>query len=510
MGELYAMEELYHLALDSFLQADRLEVDNLEVMSAAAGAFARLNRNQESVALMEKILALHPDDRKVIADLGWMYFKTYRPADGERLLKRAIDEYGETPGLLMTLGTLYTSLYRYEEGREYYLRSIEAANETGWDYFSAVAYYNLALLDYSFYQYDLAMENAGNSLDIAKRSSGYICLGELAMSRMDFSGALDAFTQAYDQDETPLSLESLAQLYYQFGMLGPALSHAKEAEARADSSWMYYFGIDPDRHLMDLHELYGDIYRAMSLNELRLPARGIKRIPRLFNSIKYRLKSWFYHSSYRKLAVRIGRAYLEEGNKFDGELLFYYALKGYPHAALKYLERCENFEVSVAPESFPFYRYEEGIMKSDSELLYEALDLLDPHWERSRIDDVLTALIPLVKGDEKIDALNLLYSINPGAFVREGFDLPVRLKGKNSEGVAGFLKRGGVNFKTETTDKVRYELRIEVTGDTCYYSFWDLSEHKTIWTDRFVFQGDGDKLSVQASEAILNRLFTPR
>ena len=70
-------------------------------------------------------------------------------------------------------------------------------------------------------------------------------MGEISLSRMEFSAAREAFTNAYHEDETPLSLMSLAELYWRFGMLDAAQSHLDEAAGWKDDSWMYYFGIDP-------------------------------------------------------------------------------------------------------------------------------------------------------------------------------------------------------------------------------------------------------------------------
>ncbi len=508
LGDLYSMEELYNLALESFLRAEELEAGNLDIMSRTASAYGRLNRNMEAVELMEKTLLLYPDSLEIIADLGWMYFKTYRPSEGAELLLKALIDHGETPGLLMTLGTLYTGMYDYEGGREYYLRSIEAADAAGWSYFSSVAYYNLALLDLSFYKYEKSMKDVQLSLELAERSSGYICLGELALTKMDFHAAMDAFTRAYNNDETPLSMISLAELYLKFGMLQAAESHLDEAWSRSDASWMYYFGVDPERHLMDLHELYGDLYLAMSKNELKRPLTGFSRLPAFFNSLKYRIKSWYHRKIFEKTSLKVGRAYLSEGNQFDSDLLFYYSSRDYRKIALKYLERCEAFEFGVAPESRPHYRYEEGMTLQDPGILYEALDGLDPVWERSVIDDTLSELIPLISGGEQMEALNLLFGINPGAFIREGFTFPVLVVG-GDWAVRKLLKRGGLDIRKESEEGILYSLRIDEADDGVSYSFREIDSDRILWSDRAVPDEDGEVFSEDLAIQILTRIFFP-
>ena len=510
LGEVLTGQELYNLALESFQRADSVSPENRDVMTAMADVYGRLNMNRESVGVLERILELYPDSPETASDLGWMYFKTYRPADGEELLIDTIAEFGETPGLLMTLGTIYTGLYDYEKAKDYYQRSIDAADQIGWDYFSSVAYYNMALLDMAFYHYEESMEEASKSLETARRSSGYICLGELAMSRMDFPAAVDAFEQAYNIDETPLSLLSQARLYYEFGLLDQALSHTKEAAERSDSSWMYYFGVDTDRHLMDIYELYADIYESKSRAEARRPVSGSRRIKALAGAVKYRVLGWYYRNAWRKLSLKVGNAYLAEGNNFDAELLFCDVLENYPDQALKYLLSAEKFEVNVAPESYPFYRYEEGRLKKDPDILRGILDDFDPVWEKGALDDVLTSLVPLLKGADKYNALNLLFGINPGSFIREGFDLPLVLSGNINKRFVKMLDGKGLEFCNAGTDGINYQLRMDLNGSELYFSLWDLLEDRTLWTEKTVLEGETDYGEELAAEAVINRLFRPR
>ena len=507
-GELYHRQKLYNLALEALVRADALEPDDLDTLTLLADTQGRLNRNRESARTLERILERYPDSPETAADLGWMYFKTFRPAEGVALLQKALETSGDSPGLLMTLGTLYTSLYDYPRAREYYLRSISAADEIGWDFFSSVAYYNLALLDLSFYRYPEAMEDARKSVEINPRFSGYISLGELSLARMDFQPALEAYTSAYNQDETPLTLVSLADLYLHFGFLDAALAHLDEARNFQDSSWMYFFGVDPDRHLMDIHELYGDLYRALSVREFRRPAAGWERVKALFRGVRYRIKGWIHRKTFQQYCVRVGKSFREEGNRFDGDLLYFQALKDYPRSALRYLRRSEEFEREVAPESYRHYLYQEGALLKDTDLLLEALEALDPEWEKEIIDQTLKALIPLLKEDERSrEVRNLLYGINPGAFVGEPFSLPVQLEGDTDRRLRRYLRRGGLE---PAGSGAVYALRLRREETGVYVSFRNLRENRVLWTEKFTPSGEGPLSREELTEKILAAVFTVR
>ena len=97
----------YNVCYTKLLRADALEPDDLDTLTLLADTQGRLNRNRESALTLERILERYPDSPETAADLGWMYFKTFRPAEGVALLQKALETSGESPGLLMTLGTLY-------------------------------------------------------------------------------------------------------------------------------------------------------------------------------------------------------------------------------------------------------------------------------------------------------------------------------------------------------------------------------------------------------------------
>jgi len=270
---------------------------------------------------------------------------------------------------------------------------------------------------------------------------------------------------------------------------------------------MYFFGVDPDRHLMDIHELYGDLYRALSVREFRRPAAGWERVKALFRGVRYRIKGWIHRKTFQQYCVRVGKSFREEGNRFDGDLLYFQALKDYPRPALRYLRRSEEFEREVAPESYRHYLYEEGALLKKPELLWKALEALDSEWERDIIDQTLKALIPLLKEAESRDLRDLLFGINPGAFVGEPLSLTVQLEGDADRRLRRYLRRGGLE---PAASGASYALRLRREETGAYVSFRNLRENRVLWTEKFTPSGEEPLSREELAEKILAAVFTIR
>ena len=99
-----------------------------------------------------------------------MYFKTHQLEKGEQLLLEALESYGPDRGMYMTLGTLYSGLYDYNNSKRFYLKAIEDALETDDPYFASVAYYNLSLLEHSFYHFNSALRYTEESIRSSDRA----------------------------------------------------------------------------------------------------------------------------------------------------------------------------------------------------------------------------------------------------------------------------------------------------------------------------------------------------
>lgn len=514
-GDLYNQKKLYNLAWENFSEANSLKTGDHDILYRMTTALGRLNRNRESVKLLETLKEEFPESLDVAADLGWMYFKTLRFREGEALLLEALETFGDSPGLLMTLGTMYSALYDYENSVDYYQRSIDAALEEGWDNFAAVGYYNLSLLNREHHHFQEALDNTRHSLKKAARASGYISLGELFVARMEFPRALEAFTKAYQEDDTPLSLVSLAELYWRFGMIDAAEAHLDRVREWQDDSWMYFFGIDPVRYHRDIHFLQGRIYRSRATALFRIPARGWQQIRNWARGSLYRLKSWYHRRLFRALSWKIGENFEGEGNSFDADISLYNALEEYPPLAEERLQRAEKFEIAVTPESEPTYFFEAGRLRKDSELLFRALEELDPVWEVQNREEALAALIPLweKEGGSAQKARDRLYEINPGAFPREGLVFSVVWEGPDDGGLKNELRRGGIDLRSpDDTGEAKYRLAVEV-GKTVSRVL--LKEDRTgalLWVETLDGKEftEGNLTDLVLAEAILRVLFMVR
>ena len=428
LADLYYDEELYNLALEEYQGAGELQGEEYLILVQISRCYGKLNREQESIDTLKRILELYPENITPIDDLGWMYFKTHQLEKGEQLLLDTIRRFGPDRGIYMTLGTLYSGLYDYENSKKFYLKAIDDALNGEDLYFASVAYYNLSLLEHSFYNYNSALRYTEDSIHMVDRAPGHLARGELFQSRLDFKRASLEYQMAMLKDSTPLSKVNLALLYQKFGMLELARRYGEEVLNSQDLAWMYYYGTDVKRHLQDVHEILADVYAGLALSGRSQPRSGILELLRWTGRwVEYRLKAYYHRQKLRSYSLEVGRAYLAEGNHLDAYWEFYNANQRYRQVALKYLRMARDLEVQVAPHARYYYQQEEGKIRGSRELLDRSIQGLDPFWEREGISDALRYMIPLLKAKSASSRLKLnrLFELNPGGLVQYGFALPL-------------------------------------------------------------------------------------
>jgi tetratricopeptide (TPR) repeat protein len=436
LADLYYDEELYNLALEEYHGAEQLQGEEYLTLVQISRCYGKLNQEQESIATLERILELYPENITPIDDLGWMYFKTHQLEKGEELLLKALKHFGPDRGLYMTLGTLYSGLYDYENSKRFYLKAIDDALEGEDLYFASVAYYNLSLLEHSFYNYNSALRYTEESIQMVDRAPGHLARGELFQSRLDFKRASLEYQTAMVKDSTPLSKVNLALLYQKFGMLELARRYGEEVLNSRDLAWMYYYGTDVKRHLQDVHEILADVYDGLACSGAAQPRIGILQLLRWIPRwAEYRLRAYYHRQKLRSYSLQVGRSYLAEGNHLDAYWEFYNANERYRPVALKYLQMARDLEVQVAPHALYYYQQEEGKIRGDRELLDRSIQGLDPFWEREGIFDSLRYLIPLlaVRSSPYRLAVNRLYELNPGGLIQYGFALPLVISLKSAD-----------------------------------------------------------------------------
>jgi lipopolysaccharide biosynthesis regulator YciM len=439
LGSLYYSRGLYLLAWEEYRKTEVLLPYDPDVLYHLSRAAGHLNMDALSAEYLERVLEIVPNDRDAIGSLAWMYYKLHRLRNGEMLLLSAMDKMGEEPDFAMTLGTIYSDMFRYEEAKYWYLRAIEGGEELGDREFTAVAHYNLSILESRYYNYAEAFDRTNASLSSLNRASGRLARGEIYMRRLELPRAFSDYQSAYEVDTSPLSKVNLAQAYQIAGRLEEARLYAENCLDSQDLSWMLNYGIDTDRYRRDLHEILYKTYSGLTKTENRKIYAGVRESIRgFFLSRYYAVKSASHRYLYQKYSLKAARSYdaqskgsAEGGTALDAQTQYYNAFEAYPGRAGFYLRNARNFEVPLIPGAEPSYDAEEGTLLKDRALLYRSIPAFDPLWERDMIADTYTELCLQLRGRrnrlERWDAAERLYALNKAGLRQNGIRLPVEL-----------------------------------------------------------------------------------
>ena len=441
LGNLYYGRSLYGFALEEYRRAEALDPHNTHILFRLAETTAYLNRDQESAAYYEQVLALDPYNKAAAGSLGWMYYKIHRLAEGERLLRDALAYFGDDPDLSMTLGTVYSDMYRYDEGKYWYRQAIDMGEALSDHFFTAVAYYNLSILESRFYHFDASLSATNDSLKVRNRASGWLARGELYLRRLDLKQSRRDYEAAYELDTSPLAKLNLAQVYQVSGRLEEARLYAEDCLKAGDLSWMLHYGIDPDRYKRDIHDILHKTYAGLARTERLTPwGRADEKVRSFFRSVSYRFKAAVHDRFYRKYSLAAADAYGDEtyegGSHIEMLVQYYNAFERYPRRGLAYLRKARNLESSRIPAAAPSYDLEEGLLLKDAALLEKALANLDPVWERELISQYYrkfaqsgrTGGISSRGKAARRAAAEELFVLNPGALRQAGISLPLDIR----------------------------------------------------------------------------------
>ena len=448
LGNLYYSRALYNLAWDAFRMAEVINPDNTHILQRLASTAGFLNRDHIAVEYLERLLEIDPYNRHAISNLGWMYHKVHRLADGERLLTEAIERFGHDEDLAMTLGTIYAAMFRYEESRFWYERAINLGARSR--NFRAVAHYNLSILESRFFQYDRAMDQANASIGVQRRASGFLSRGDLQMRRLELQGAMADFIQAREIDPSPLSKVNLARVHLIAGRLVEARLYAHASLRVSDHAWMAHYGINPDRYKRDVHELLYNTYSGLARAERFVPSRTpFQAIASMFRSASYRFHAVVHRKLFQKYSLASGDAFdkisrdaggfadirsWEPGGEnqaalpIDRYLQFFNAFRTYPRRSVLYLRKARSFETAIIPASIPSYDLEEGILFGNLGMTAMALEGFDPIWQR---DMITLAYREFARNSRTRHARQSfaeeLFALNRGALLQSGIALPVEV-----------------------------------------------------------------------------------
>jgi tetratricopeptide (TPR) repeat protein len=483
LGNLYYYRGLYSLAWDEYRRTETLLPGSPDLLYRLSRCAGYLSRDRLSVDYLERLLTIEPDNREAIGNLGWMYYKVHRLEDGERLLRGAIERLGEDLDFAMTLGTLYSDMFRYEEAKKWYQKAIAAGERLGDRVFTAVAHYNLSILETRFNRFDLALEETNASLESQNRASGKLARGELFLRRLDFPRALGDYEAAYEIDTSPLAKINLAQIYQISGRLEEARLYAEDCLKTGDLSWMLNYGIDPVRYQRDIRDILYKTYTGLAKTEKFMPyGRITEKIRSWFRLVSCRFKAAVNRKLYQKYSLAAGNAYGTgiTGGKaphLDAYIQYYNAFEAYPRRALSYLYEARSLETSLIPERRPSYDLEEGFQLRKKSLIKTALEGFDPLWERDMIARSYAELFKREKGAARRAAAEELFALNQGYVRQRGIRLPVELnirfsglpgEGKNTGAVTkrlnAALKKAG--FETPGEKYLpRFSLTLSIAED---------------------------------------------
>jgi hypothetical protein len=495
LGDIYFSRELYRLAMDEFLAADRLLPDNTRLLYKLSQTAGNLNENRTAALFLERLLVLDPQNREAIGALGWMYFKLHRLRDGEMLLVNAIELFGAEPDFCMTLGTIYSDMFNYIDAKRCYLDAVNGAVNLGDTGFAAVAYYNLSILESRFYRYQEAFDSTTSSLMMADRASGHLARGELMMRRLNFAETFSEYNRSYELDNSQLSKVSLAQAFLSSGDLEQARAYAEDCLKSNNLYWMLNYGIDPDQYRRDLHEILYKAYRAMERTEALTARYGLVDAVRgLAMRVAYHFKYRANKLLYQKYSLLSAGAF-EAGRGQDGRHLealveYYNAFYDYKSRALSYLRAAQDFELELIPEAAPLYALETGKLLRNAAVLNEAVSAFDPVWEKDLIAEVYTELACIDKNGKSgggaedggaAGAAERLFALNGGALRQNGIKLPARLDIRDARGgkthagaFRGVLSRVGFDMKNVSgSSSFHWTLRIDLHDGEVYAELYD-------------------------------------
>ncbi|MDR1256814.1 MAG: hypothetical protein LBJ86_03635, partial [Spirochaetaceae bacterium] len=494
LGGLYFDRELYRLAMDEFVAANGLLPGNTTLLYRLAQTAGSLNENRAAAGFLESLLAIEPDNREAIGLLGWMYFKLHRLRDGEKLLADAIERFGAEPDFCMTLGTIYSDMFDYTGAKNRYLEAVNGALGLGGVDFAALAYYNLSILESRFYRYEDAFSATISSLMLSNRASGHLARGELMLRRLDMDEAFAEYFKAYEIDKSQLSKLSLAQGFLIAGDLEQARLYAENSLASSNLYWMLNYGIDPAGYRRDLHEILYKTYSGLANAESLTARYGLPDITRgITLEVAYRFRSRIHRLLYQKYSLLSAGAFeTEAGLRGDDErhldalTEYYNAFYGYRGRAADYLRAAEDFESALIPGSAGYYLFETGKLLKDEALLNEALEAVDPVWERDLAADIYTEIALTAKKKRQnaaaADAAGRLFALNPGALRQNGIRLPVNveldatggLAPRRADALLKTLRQAGFDTNGDrNADEIRWTLRLSFDGDGTRAELYD-------------------------------------
>ena len=456
-GDLYFDQRLYELAERAYRTALDRGAPGYSAQYMLSRSLSRLNRDREAAELLAALHQRYPDDRTVVGDLAWLYFKAHRLEEARTLLEENLATYGPDRDLSMTLATVYSGLWDYRGAEQTYDEAIQDAQSTGDRIFLAVAYYNLSILHANFYRHRDARNAAERSIEAAERASGYMIRGELKEMELQVADAAQDYHRAAVLDEeSPLADVSLAALWTDAGFPEQARARLERIRAEDQRNWMYNYGTDPVRFQQQLYRALADAYEAQAaFLRLHRPGTVAERFFSRFRTWFAAARGWYYRGLERRQTLRVADNYAEQGRDLLAHWNRMRAAEGWPRLALRHAAAAQAVEVVFNPAAATDYRLFRAEISHDAATLESLLPELAEPWRRA---DLATALRGVYRHRGPADrrgrsAAARAWVLEPGAFLVHGLRVPVSLgvTGASSPGnEARLLRRLGFDVVDES------------------------------------------------------------
>ncbi|UTC66556.1 MULTISPECIES: transglutaminase domain-containing protein [unclassified Treponema] len=439
LGEIYHNKQLYKPAYKILKKGLDINPENSSILYYLSNCASLLNKYEEALDYIKRYLKLVPDDRFAASNYGWLCFKCRRPADGIDFLLSNIARYGENLSVYNSLGTLYNEVFDYKKSKEFYIKAINEAKKLDRTYSASIYYYNKAILESQFHQFDNAIEDAKAALDMEERSSSYMMIGELEQRRNNFVQALSAYVSAAANDDTPLSVLSIINVFLETGHIEKAEHYILNELQNVSEEWIANYGLSVNEFKSNLYEIKKELYiRKYNFEKRRLTLGLLDWIKNLKDKINYKLKYKYYDAVYRIYSIKVASEYKKNDaghitdttNTLYTNTSYYHAFKGKGNKSLKYLKKSELIETMFIPESAGAYIADRGVIESDLKMLNEGISKMNPEWEKTALKELYAEGIKIAKKSSQSFYylyLESLFDLNPAGFLEYDIEFPVKI-----------------------------------------------------------------------------------
>jgi transglutaminase-like putative cysteine protease/tetratricopeptide (TPR) repeat protein len=499
LGNLYTDQRLYAAARKELLAARALDYPDIELYSRLSEVSSLLNLDEEALSFITKFLAERPEDLIAWSNYGWLCYKTNRLDEGIKKLHETLAKYGPDGNLYVGLGNLYTAAFDYPNAKKYYTLAIENAERLNQLYPASIHYYNRSILEETFYHFDDAYRDTVLSLEATPRSSGYLMQGELELRRHSFKAAFEQYLKAFSIDSTPLASMGLADTLIQAGYPTQAAQYMDSIERKKDLSWISNYGTTPDQYRADIYKTRMEISRFARNLEKRKVINSLSTfISKRWHIARLNIAFWYNDAMNRVLTAKVARYYETSeqyirhraGDGFRVNSFYYQAFNSWHGIAAPYLSRAKAIETGRIPAALPSYKYEEALIHRDMGLLEDAIESLDPEWERQFLSKALGERLsgfPWLDTENRNAFSSRLYAIHPAAFIIHDLSLPVSFtrggtETKRDNRITRKLERLFRQAGFEKDTSAPYAIDFSVSDSTLSVSLVDKNNYRTSYS----------------------------